>query len=1294
MDPAPERTQTLPDCTRETIVIRASFRTLPALLLTAGIGVAVYACKPDSPTGPDGNLRPSATINSPTNGATYEPDVSISFEGTATDPEDGFLVGSSLAWTSSLDGRIGSGIVFSRSDLSVGTHSISFIATDSQGAADTATVSITVGGASNQSPTASFSFSCSNLTCSFTDGSTDPDGTIVDWAWQFGDGSTSDEQSPQHTFATAGMFDVTLTVTDDDAATDDVMRQVSVNPQNQGPTASFSVVCELLSCTFTDASTDSDGTVDAWNWNFGDGSTSEQQNPQHTYAAGGTYTVTLEVTDDDGGTGQAVQQVTANEKPLADFSFLCTGRVCQFADLSSDPDGTITARDWSFGDGATSTQTNPSHTYATDGNYDVRLIVTDNASAKDTIVRDVGAVQPNQPPIAAFSNACTNLSCDFTDESTDDDGTVEGWQWDFGDGSESTEQNPSHTYAAEGTYTVTLTVTDDDADDSDPAATREISVSPANQGPTADFTFSCVNLVCQFTDGSDDPDGTIDSRAWDFGDGNGSVQTNPQHAFASKGEYTVKLDVTDNDGATGQISKPVSVNSTPTAAILQPANGATFNKGATVQFQGVANDADGDGLTLVWESSLDGTLSSVASFTRSDLSVGVHLISFIASDGTAADTAQRSITIVNLAPTAAITAPTGGSVFNIGALVGFSGTGTDPEDGSLAGSALAWSSSIDGEIGLGESFSKSDLSAGNHLVRLVVTDTDGASDTASVSIRINAPPTATITDPADGSSYTVGANVSFRGTGVDPEDGSLSGTELVWSSNLDGVFGSGSPTNENGLSVGTHLVTLIATDTDGATGTDQITVTITLAVNQAPTATITAPSQDTTATQGDAITFTGTGSDPEDGSLTGPSLQWESSLDGSIGSGVSFAKSDLSVGVHAIRLIATDSQSAADTASVVVTVSSPANQAPTAGFTSSCTNLVCDFTDTSTDPDGTVVGWAWEFGDGEVSSQQSPQHTYSTGGPYTVSLVVTDDDAETSSPATEQINLSSPILGGYQIEVRESPGVTLTASQRTAVDNAAARWESFITGDLSNIPVQITASTCGGASVPALDETIDDLVIYIEFVPIDGGGGTLGSAGPCRIRVAGNLPLLGGMKFDTADLATLEAQGRLEDVIVHEMGHVLGIGTLWSAFGLLNDPTNPSPDPINDTWFSGAAATAAFNAIGGTGYTGGAIVPLENDNVTYGAGSLNGHWRESVFTNELMSPAIGFGANPLSVVSSESLADLGYAVDSSGADTFTLSFSLMDSEPSPVIRLDNDIWQGPIQVVDEQGRVTGTIRAF
>jgi PKD repeat protein len=329
-----------------------------------------------------------------------------------------------------------------------------------------------------------------------------------------------------------------------------------------------------------------------------------------------------------------------------------------------------------------------------------------------------------------------------------------------------------------------------------------------------------------------------------------------------------------------------------------------------------------------------------------------------------------------------------------------------------------------------------------------------------------------------------------------------------------------------------------------------------------------------------------------------------------------------------------------------------------------------------------------------VSSLQNPQHTYAVGGPYTVTLVVTDDDGADSSPATEELSLSSPLLSGYQIEIRESPGVTLTASQRTVVDNAAARWESFITADLASAALIRAASSCGGATVPALNETVDDLVIYLEFIPIDGAGGVLGSAGPCRIRGSGSLPLLGGMKFDTADLANLEAQGRLEDVIVHEMGHVLGIGTLWNMFGLLNDPTNPSPEPINDTWFSGTAATAAFNSIGGTGYSGGAIVPLENDNVTYSAGSLNGHWRESVFSNELMSPAIGFGANPLSVVTSESLSDLGYAVNSSGADVFTLSFSLVDSDQQPVLRLVDDIWQGPIEIVDAQGRVTASFRAF
>ena len=958
--------------------------------------------------GAPANLPPTATINLPESGKEFTVGQSISFQGTGSDPEDGTLTGSSLVWLSDLDGQIGTGIVFSRSDLSLGSHTIRLIATDSEGAADTAAVSIGIGEPPNQDPSASFSFSCSNLTCTFTDGSTDPDGTIESWAWEFGDGGVSSEQSPLHTYDAGGSYDVTLTVTDDDGATDDATLQVTVNPQNQGPRASFTFTCTLLSCSFTDTSSDADGAIESWSWTFGDGDSSELQNPQHVYASGGQYTVTLVVTDDDGATGQAVQQVTANAQPIADFGFACTGRICQFTDQSTDPDGTITARNWSFGDETTSTQANPLKTYSADGSYSVRLIVTDNRAARDTVEKAVTVLQPNQPPVASFTFSCTNLSCSFSDTSTDPDGSVAAWAWDFGDGAASTERNPSHTYASEGTYPVTLTVTDDEGAPSTPAS-RTVSVSPANEGPTAEFTFSCVNLVCNFTDSSSDPDGTIVSRRWDFDDGTNSSLTNPQHAYASKGDYQVSLEVTDDDGATGQTSQTVTVNSVPVVAILQPTDGASFFKEATVQFQGTATDGDGDDLTLLWESSLDGSIGGGTSVTRSDLTTGTHLISFIASDGSDADTAQVTITIVNRPPTATLTAPAPDAVFLLGAPVTFSGTGADPDDGPLVGSSLQWVSSLDGPIGTGGSFQRTDLQAGTHLIRLIATDSDGAADTASVSIRINTPPTATITDPPDGSSFTAGTNISFRGTGLDDEDGALTGTDIVWSSDLlGGEFGSGSPTNENGLPVGVHTITLTSTDSDGATGTDQITVTIVPELNVSPTASIDVPTQDTTATQGDPVSFVGTGSDPEDGVLTGSSLQWQTGLGVGLGSGETIQVADLPVGANLVRLIATDSEDAADTSTVNVTIAEPANQAPIADFTAICIGLTCAFTDASTDDDGSVVTWNWSFGDGTFSAQQSPQHTYAAGASYTVTLVVTDDDGAPSSPATESLILPTP----------------------------------------------------------------------------------------------------------------------------------------------------------------------------------------------------------------------------------------------------------------------------------------------
>jgi PKD repeat protein len=167
----------------------------------------------------------------------------------------------------------------------------------------------------NASPSAAFTSSCTDLDCTFTDQSFDSDGSVVSWSWDFGDGNTSTSQNPSHSYAAAGTYTVSLTVTDNEGATDATSSDVTVAPPtaNVPPTAVFTSSCTDLDCTFTDQSTDSDGSVVSWSWDFGDSNTSTSQNPSHSYAAAGTYTVSLTVTDDDGDSDATSSDVTVTE---------------------------------------------------------------------------------------------------------------------------------------------------------------------------------------------------------------------------------------------------------------------------------------------------------------------------------------------------------------------------------------------------------------------------------------------------------------------------------------------------------------------------------------------------------------------------------------------------------------------------------------------------------------------------------------------------------------------------------------------------------------------------------------------------------------------------------------------------------------------------------------------------------------------------------------------------------------------------------------------------------------------
>jgi hypothetical protein len=276
--------------------------------------------------------------------------------------------------------------------------------------------------------------------------------------------------------------------------------------------------------------------------------------------------------------------------------------------------------------------------------------------------------------------------------------------------------------------------------------------------------------------------------------------------------------------------------------------------------------------------------------------------------------------------------------------------------------------------------------------------------------------------------------------------------------------------------------------------------------------------------------------------------------------------------------------------------------------------------------------------------------------------------------------------GSYDITLRFVNMVT--PSQQQAFTDARLQWESLIVGELEDGLLQLDADEVAfcNSSLPAVNEQVDDVLIYVIVEPIDGPEAVLAQAGPCFIRNTDLLTVHGVMRFDSDDLELIETEGLLARVILHEMGHVLGFGTLWIG-GLLADPS--LPDPLGkDPHFTGAQAIVAFDAIGGSSYTAGKV-PVQN---TGGAGNADAHWRDSVFGRELMTGFINAGVNPLSSVSVASLGDLGYIVNPSAAESYTLSPSFRELLVAPELHLKNDILRRPIRMLDRGGRVTGELR--
>ncbi|MBL8978333.1 MAG: hypothetical protein JNM53_07970 [Gemmatimonadetes bacterium] len=342
---------------------------------------------------------------------------------------------------------------------------------------------------------------------------------------------------------------------------------------------------------------------------------------------------------------------------------------------------------------------------------------------------------------------------------------------------------------------------------------------------------------------------------------------------------------------------------------------------------------------------------------------------------------------------------------------------------------------------------------------------------------------------------------------------------------------------------------------------------------------------------------------------------------------------------------------------------------------------------------GVAVTFALTVGNGSITGANQ---VTSASGAATIGSWTLDTAAGPNSVTASATGLTGSPLTFNATGTNVSSQFTIdiqflgsgTPSQQAAFSAAKAKWEQVIIGDLANFTGTLNASSCGN---PAFTGTIDDVLIYVDLVPIDGPGQILGAAGPCYIRVTGSLTILGYMKFDTADLADLELNGSLSDVALHEMGHVLGYGTLWSTFGLQNLVSGTDP------FFVGSFANAAYLTEGGAAGVSPAncganvprsAVPLQ---VTGGAGTALSHWEECVFRSEVMTGFISGNARPLSKTSIQSLADLGYSVNANAADLFNLAtqptLRAGEAEAGPVVDLTQDRLGTPIMAVDQNGRV-------
>jgi gliding motility-associated-like protein len=454
-----------------------------------------------------------------------------------------------------------------------GTYQVTLTATSSATPACAATITRTVTVFTASSVDFAAAPACFGEQTTFTNKTYNAAGGLT-YAWDFGDGATSTDVNPAHAYAAPGVYQVRLTASTAANCSNAVVRQVTVHPS---PVAAFTAadVCLQAPVLLVNQSVTGNETV-AYQWTFGDGSSSAEASPSHVYATAGVYQVVLTVTTATGCRSTAARTVRVHALPEARFTFGngCQGDPIAFNNLSAIAAGGL-AYAWDFGDGSTSTQINPSHPYAVASTYTVRLTATSGSGCQDVLEKTVAI---HERPVVNFSAAavCDGKTTVFANLTAAPASTA--YNWDFGDGTSSTVASPVKQYLNPGRYTVTLRATT--ASGCGAGATQTVTVHAM---PVASFRAAdvCEGEAVRVENRSAIPAGSL-TYQWDMGDGTTSVVPAPVHRYARPGTYTITLRVTSDAGCRDSLTRYVTVHQLPVA---EAGPDVTASKGFGVRLQ-------------------------------------------------------------------------------------------------------------------------------------------------------------------------------------------------------------------------------------------------------------------------------------------------------------------------------------------------------------------------------------------------------------------------------------------------------------------------------------------------------------------------------------------------------------------------------------------------------------------------------------------------------------------------------------------------------------------------------------